>query len=228
MSPKITIFGGTGTLGSVLVDECSNAMEVTYSHRVPGSSSRSESFYFDFQTPQFTAAIFETLRISDAVIVNAAVSGDGLLLSMSEHKIQETLRVNLEVPLMIAKHYLRERVSLGVGGKVIFISSIAAQTGYSGLAVYGASKAGLEAAVRALAREMGSRDFYFFAIAPGFFPSKLSESLGQGQLDRIRRRSPSGALVEPSHIARLATQLCLGDHLAQNGRVLTLDFGNTI
>lgn len=228
MGSKVTIFGGTGTLGTALVEECAMTMDVSYSHRAPISSSKAGGFYFDFRTPEFSSTIYENLQTSDAVILNAAVSGDGLLLSMPAKKIQDTLRINLEVPLTITKHYLRERVSLGLGGKVVFISSIAARTGYSGLSVYGASKAGLEAAVRGLAREMGSRDFYFFAIAPGFFPSKLSGTLGRDQLERIRRRSPSGTLVEPSEIARLASQLCLGEHLAQNGRTFTLDFGNTI
>ena len=66
--------------------------------------------------------------------------------------------------------------------------------GYSGLSVYSATKGGLEAFTRSLARELGERGIRVNAIAPGYLETDMSSILGEDQRRQIIRRTPLGRL----------------------------------
>lgn len=224
---RAVVFGGNGTLGFQIAKSLRERFSevIVTSRRMP---TLAEEFQFDFLKPEFSPEFESALGRADAIVISAAVAGDGLLLSMSPNRISETLKVNLETPLLIVKRFLTLRLSSGLGGRVVFVSSIAASTGFSGLSVYGATKAGLESAARALAREMGARDFEFYAVAPGFFESALSSGLSQENLNKIQRRSVSGTLVSPRAVANLIAMLAKGELSSATGRSFTLDEGGTL
>lgn len=227
MSDTVFVFGGKGTLGGEIASSLASSFDVAITTREKANLDPA-NFEFDFHNPIFGAGLLAMMRKSSSIVISAAVPGDGLLLSMSEEKIREAIAINLATPLLIVKSYLRERLSVGLGGRVVVISSIAASSGLKGLSVYGATKSGLEAAVASLAREMGPRGFDFYAVAPGFFPSNLSSGLSQDQLLSIKRRTPAGQLVSPEEIAAVVVQICQGFLSPLSGRTLTLDYGATL
>lgn len=162
----------------------------------------------------------------DALVNNAAIGQDSLHIHTAPDRIAQIIDTNLTAPLLVTRQVLRHMMGKGIRGRIVMITSICAQRGYAGLVAYSATKGGLDAATRTLAREMHGR-MLVNAIAPGFFASEMSSVLGQTQLDAITRRTPSGRLVEPTDIIPLCHTL-LFEHTNINGQVLVVDGGGGI
>lgn len=162
----------------------------------------------------------------DALVNNAAIGQDSLHVHTSADRIGQIIDTNLTAPLLLTRQVMRHMMAKGLRGRIVMITSICAQRGYAGLVAYSATKGGLDAATRTLAREMHGR-MMVNAIAPGFFASEMSSVLGQTQLDAITRRTPSGRLVEPDNVVPLCRTL-LFDDTNINGQVLVVDGGGSI
>ncbi len=162
----------------------------------------------------------------DALVNNAAIGQDSLHVHTSPDRIAAIVDTNLTAPLLLTRQVLR-RVLAGPGrGRVVFITSICAQRGYAGLVAYSATKGGLDAAMRTIARELHGR-VLANSIAPGFFASEMSSVLGATQLDTITRRTPTGRLVEPDDVLPVLNLLLFAD-TNTNGQVLVVDGGGSI
>src|SRR5712691_3073019 len=74
------------------------------------------------------------------LINNAAIGTDGVLAIMHNTQIEELVRVNTISPIVLTKYAVRSMLSEG-GGRIVNVASIIGFTGYSGLSVYGATKA---------------------------------------------------------------------------------------
>lgn len=171
-----------------------------------------------------------------ALINNAAIAAEGVLATFPEAAIEAVLRTNLHGPIQASRAFLRHFLSCRPGpepglrpsgGRILTISSIVARRGYSGLAVYAASKAGLEGLTRALAREVGRRGVTVNALAPGFLATDLSASLDGSQRQQIVRRTPLGRLGTPADVVPAALFLLSEGAAFLTGQVLTLDGGLT-
>jgi len=162
----------------------------------------------------------------DALVNNAAVGQDSLHIHTSPEQIAATVATNRTAPLLLTRAVLRHIMARGGRGRIVMVTSVCAQRGYSGLVTYSATKGGLDSAVRTLAREMHGR-VLVNSVAPGFFASEMSSVLGQDQLGTITRRTPSGRLVEPDNILPLVGTLLFEDTNI-NGQVLTVDGGASI
>jgi 3-oxoacyl-[acyl-carrier protein] reductase len=111
-------------------------------------------------------------------------------------------------------------------GRIINVSSIIATTGFNGLSVYGASKAGLSGFTRSLARELGRTNITVNCVAPGFMATDMTAGLEGEKLDSIRRRAPLG-LAEPDDAAGAVAYLLSNDARRVTGTTLTVDGGST-
>lgn len=162
----------------------------------------------------------------DGLVNNAAIGQDSLHVHTSAERIEQIVRTNLIAPLVLTRAVLR-RMLAGVGtGRVVNITSVCGQRGYSGLVAYSSTKAGMDGAMRSLAREMHGR-VLVNSIAPGFFASEMSSVLGPNQLDTITRRTPTGRLVEPENIVPVLELLLFSDTNI-NGQSLVIDGGGSI
>jgi 3-oxoacyl-[acyl-carrier protein] reductase len=141
--------------------------------------------------------------------------------------IERTVRLNTLSPMVLTKHVVRAMMADGGGGRIVNISSIVSSTGFSGLSVYGATKASLVGFTKSLAREVGPLGITVNAVAPGFVDTAMTEGLEGAQRDQIVRRSPLHRLAEAGDVAD-AVDFLLGDK-ARNitGTVLTVDAGST-
>jgi len=162
----------------------------------------------------------------DALVNNAAIGQDSLHIHTSPEQIAALIATNLTAPLLLTRAVLRHIMARGGRGRIVMVTSVCAQRGYSGLVAYSATKGGLDSAVRTLAREMHGR-VLVNSVAPGFFASEMSSVLGQDQLGTITRRTPSGRLVEPENIVPVVGSLLFEDTNI-NGQVLTVDGGSSI
>jgi 3-oxoacyl-[acyl-carrier protein] reductase len=101
-----------------------------------------------------------------------------------------------------------------------------ASRGSPGLAVYAATKAGLEGFAKSLAREVGPRGIRVNVVAPGFLETDLSASLSEANRNRIARRTPLGRLGLPADIVG-AIDFLTGPRAAFiTGQILTIDGGS--
>jgi 3-oxoacyl-[acyl-carrier protein] reductase len=160
------------------------------------------------------------------LVNNAALGTSGLLATMHDAQIERLARLNMVSPFILTKYVVRAMMVDG-GGRIVNIASIVSFTGYSGLSVYGATKASIVGFTRSLAREVGPLGINVNAVAPGFVDTDMTQSLGGQQRDQIVRRSALRRLVNIDDIAN-AVEFLLGDK-AKNitGTVLTVDAGNT-
>lgn len=160
------------------------------------------------------------------LVNNAGLGTDGLLANMHLSQIEALVRLNTLSPIVMSKYVVRAMMATGEG-RVVNISSIIASTGYSGLAVYGATKASLVGFTRSLAREVGRLGVTVNAVAPGFMDTEMTKTLGDEGREQVARRSALRRLVEVEDVAAMVEYL-LGDG-ARNitGTVMTVDGGNT-
>jgi 3-oxoacyl-[acyl-carrier protein] reductase len=161
-----------------------------------------------------------------ALVNNAAVGHDGVLATLHESQIAEMLRVNVQAPMLLAKYAARSML-LQRCGRIVNIGSIIGSTGFSGLSVYGASKAALAGFTKSLARELGKAGITVNTVAPGYMETDMTAGLQGDKLETIRRRSPLGHLATVQDVAGAVAYLLSEDAANVTGTTLTVDAGST-
>jgi 3-oxoacyl-[acyl-carrier protein] reductase len=185
---------------------------------------------FDLADIEGIADLVKTVRKEFGPIYglvnNAGTSVEGSLAMMPIPQMERLVRLNTISPMVVTKHVVRSMMA-GGGGRIVNIASIVANTGYSGLSVYGATKASLIGFTRSLAREVGKMNVTVNAVSPGFVDTDMTKGLTEEQREQIVRRSPLKRLAEVADVAN-AVEFLLSDG-AKNitGTVLTVDAGNT-
>jgi 3-oxoacyl-[acyl-carrier protein] reductase len=162
------------------------------------------------------------------LVNNAGIGTSGVLASMRVADIERTVQLNTVAPMVLTKHVVRAMmVGGGKSGRIVNISSIIATTGFSGLAVYGATKASLVGFTKSLARELGPLGITVNAVAPGFVDTAMTEGLDDGQRQQVVRRSPLQRLAEADDVANAVAFLMSDAARNITGTVLTVDAGST-
>lgn len=166
----------------------------------------------------------------DHCIANAAVAHEGLVATVRDDEIDAMLDVNLRGSIVLVRECVRQMLIRPVdatAASVVVISSVVAGRGSSGLAVYAATKAGLEGFAKSLAREVGPRGIRVNVVAPGFLETDLSASLSERDRGRIARRTPLGRLGRPEDVVGAIDFLTSPRAAFITGQVLSIDGGST-
>jgi 3-oxoacyl-[acyl-carrier protein] reductase len=162
------------------------------------------------------------------LVNNAGIGTSSVLASMRVADIERTVQLNTVAPMVLTKHVVRAMmVGGGKSGRIVNISSIIATTGFSGLAVYGATKASLVGFTKSLARELGPLGVTVNAVAPGFVDTSMTDGLEGAQREQIIRRSPLKRLAESEDVAEAVAFLMSDAARNVTGTVLTVDAGST-
>ena len=160
----------------------------------------------------------------DVLVNNAGVVHDELFVQMGPGAWQDVLDTNLggtyHFCRAVAYPFMRRR-----RGRIINVSSVAADRAGSGQANYAASKGAINALTRALAVELGSRNVTVNAIAPGFIETDMSAAVLTRAGDLVKKAIPLRRLGRPEDVARLAVFLASADSGYITGQVLTVDGG---
>ena len=175
----------------------------------------------------FVAGVAQQFGVIDALINNAAMGQDELLVHTAEERIAQIVEVNITAPILLTRLVLKRMLLQPHKGSVVSISSICGSRGYAGLSVYAASKGALDAFTRAMARELGEAGVRFNSIAPGFFESRMSSVLSPNEMETIRRRTPTGELSNLAQVVAVADLLLSGETNV-NGQTIFVDGGITI
>lgn len=176
---------------------------------------------------QIITEIYSKYGQVDILINNAGVARDGVLMTQPESEIELMININLFSLIQITKQVTRKML-LQEKGRVINISSIIGISGYRGLSVYSATKAGIDGFTRSLARELGSRNILVNSIAPGYLSTDMSQGLGEGQMKQIIRRTPLKRLGTPEDIIPLIEFLCSEGANFITGHTFVVDGGITV
>ncbi|MCE3235288.1 MAG: 3-oxoacyl reductase [Vampirovibrio sp.] len=156
----------------------------------------------------------------DALVNNAGIAKDGLLMRMSDEDWDKVLDTNLSgafyTSRAAARIMLKQR-----SGTIINMSSVVGVFGNAGQANYAASKAGLIGFTKSLAKELGSRSVTANVIAPGFIETDMTESVPKEQL---LAHIPLGRLGKAEDIAKTVLFLITsGSYIT--GQVIHVDGG---
>jgi 3-oxoacyl-[acyl-carrier protein] reductase len=160
------------------------------------------------------------------LVNNAALGTDGLLSNMHNSDIEKLVKLNTVSPIVLTKYVMRGMMTVGAG-RIVNISSIIGFTGYSGLSVYGATKASMQGFTRSLAREVGRMGITVNAVAPGFMDTEMTESMSAAQRDKIAGRAALKRLVDVEDVANAVSFLMSDAARNITGTVMTVDAGNT-
>lgn len=175
---------------------------------------------------RFVETVVQRFGRIDVLVNNAGIARDGVIALMHDEDIDTVLDLNLKATFVMTRQVVR-RMLLAGSGRIINISSVVGTSGYRGLSVYSASKAGLDGFTRSLARELGSRGITVNSVAPGYLRTEMSHGLDEQQMTQIVRRTPAGRLGEPEDVARAVQFLTDPANDYITGHVLVLDGGLT-
>ena len=148
---------------------------------------------------------------------------DAALADMAAERWERTMRVNLDSVFFTLRQALRR---MNDDGRVVLVSSTAAQRGEAYHADYAATKGALVSMVKGLCVEVGSRGITVNAVAPGWILTEMSEGALQGaEGDRIAAGIPIGRIATAEDVAGPIVFLCseLGRHVT--GEVLNVNGG---
>lgn len=168
--------------------------------------------------------ILKDMNQIDILVNNAGVIKDGLFLRMEPEHWDLVVNTNLGGTFNFTKPIVEAMFRVRKG-RIINISSVAADRFNKGQCNYSASKGAINAFTKALAVEVASRGININAIAPGFIETDMSETVRNLAGDTIKNAIPMKRFGKPEDIAKVAVFLASDESAYMTGQVLTVDGG---
>lgn len=159
----------------------------------------------------------------DVLINNAGITADGAFATMAADEMERVININLAGTIrlcMLAAPHLRARQ-----GAILMVSSLASVNGKEGQVAYAASKGGLNALTRLLARRLGGCGVRVNAVAPGFIRTDMVKGLPESNYLHILRATSLKRMGEPEEVAGVAAFLVGPASSYINGMILRIDGG---
>jgi 3-oxoacyl-[acyl-carrier protein] reductase len=167
--------------------------------------------------------LFEAVRVRhggiDAVVSNAAISREGLLVSTQTADWDAVLGVNLTGAFLVAREAVRSFLRQGGGGRLVFIGTLS-QNGVSGNASYGASKGGIAGLSRLIAHRYAADGIVSSTVVPGYVETALTGVMNDEDKRRLVDGCPLRRAGSPSEIAAVVTFLLSDRASGANGQTL--------
>ncbi|MBI4064325.1 MAG: 3-oxoacyl-[acyl-carrier-protein] reductase [Elusimicrobia bacterium] len=160
----------------------------------------------------------------DILINNAGITKDNLLMRMSDEEWDAVLNVNLKGAFNFARACARPMMKQR-WGRIINIASVVGQFGNAGQANYAASKGGLIAMTKAIAKELATRNVLCNAVAPGFIRTRMTENLPEEIKKFYLTAIPMGRFGEAEEIAKVCLFLASDDISYVTGQVIGVNGG---
>ncbi len=156
----------------------------------------------------------------DALVNNAGITRDNLILRMTEQHWDEVMSANLKSVFNLTKHVSKIMLK-NKKGSIINLTSIVGEKGQAGQSNYAASKAGIIGFTKSIADEFGSRNIRCNAIAPGFIETDMTGVLPQETKNGILASVPMKRMGKPEEIANVALFLASDLSSYVSGQVIS-------
>lgn len=158
------------------------------------------------------------------LVNNAGTVAEALLARQDPADIVRLLETNLAGPLLLTREVARGMM-IRQRGRIVNISSIVSVSGYKGTAAYSATKGGLNAMTRALARELGGRNITVNVVAPGYMETDLVKEMSPKHLAQIVRRTPLGRPGTVEDVSNVVAFLLSDAAQFISGQTIVVDGG---
>lgn len=186
---------------------------------------RCEAFQVDAGDPAQVEALFQKLSRLDVLVNNAGISYVGLLHEMSPEEWRRVLSTNLDSCFYTSKHAIPLMLKAHAG-RIINISSVWGNVGASTEVAYSASKGGINAFTKALAKELAPSNIQVNAIACGVIDTSMNACFSEEDMEALVAEIPADRIGNPSEVAALALQLAQAPAYL-TGQIITMDGGWT-
>jgi len=161
----------------------------------------------------------------DILVNNAGIIRDGLFVRMEPADWDMVLATNLGGTFQFCRAVAAQMALRQRSGRIINVSSVAAQHVNAGQCNYSASKGAVNSFTRALAVELAGRNVTVNAVAPGFIETDMSEAVRNKAGDLIKKMIPAKRLGKPEDIAAVVVFLASPASSYLAGQVITVDGG---
>lgn len=168
--------------------------------------------------------ILDKMGKVDILVNNAGITKDNLLLRMSPADWDAVINVNLKGTFNCIKAVSRPMIKRR-SGRIISIASIIGLTGNPGQANYAASKAGIIALTKTVAKELASRNINANAVAPGFIQTEMTAKLPEELKKKMLEAIPLAKLGTPEDVANVCLFLACDESSYITGQTITIDGG---
>lgn len=176
------------------------------------------------QVENMISKILDNFKKVDILINNAGVTRDALLVRMSEVDWDAVIDINLKGVFNCTKAVVKPMMKQR-WGKIVNIASIIGIIGNAGQANYAASKGGIIAFTKSVAKELASRNINVNAIAPGFIQTEMTKRLPENYKEEMLKSIPLNKFGEPSDVANTVLFLVSEPSSYITGHVIQVDGG---
>ncbi len=185
---------------------------------------------YDVRDPSGAAALVDRVEqdlvgVPDLVYCAGAMR-DRLIAQTSDEDWHDVLASNLHGPFYLARA-LAPKLPKVEGGRLIFVSSVAAAKPHSGQANYAAAKGGLEALARQLAVELGPVGTTCNVVAPGVLEGAMADQMPARAVADVLRKTPLRQLGRASDVAGVVAWLMSEQGSYVTGQTIRIDGGLT-
>lgn len=229
-STTVLITGGTSGIGRAaaqLFSDQGASVIVSGRDEVRGQAVAAETkgrfIRADLGSPEDVRRLAEEVGAVDVLVNNAGYWELGPSEQTTEAGFEAMVAVNFRGPFFLTAALAPKMAARGHGA-IVNVSTMVAARGAAGMAVYGASKAALEALTRSWAAEFGPAGVRVNAVALGPSRTEITESMGD-MLDTLAAASPLGRANEPDEVARVIAYLAGEGARPITGTVLAVDAG---
>jgi 3-oxoacyl-[acyl-carrier protein] reductase len=172
--------------------------------KVEALGRRFEGYAMDVSNAEQVGAAVDQVHTDfgqiDVLVNNAGITKDGLLARMSEADWDAVLDINLKGTFLctkaVGRHMMKQR-----GGTIVNIASVIGLIGNAGQANYGASKAGVIAFTKSVAKELAGRNVRANAVAPGFIETAMTDALKEEVRQAMLNLIPLKTFGQPRDVA---------------------------
>lgn len=160
----------------------------------------------------------------DVVVNNAGITKDNLLLRMREEEFDDVIRINLKGTYNCIRHVARIMMKQR-HGKIVNMASVVGLCGNIGQVNYAASKGGVIAMTKAVAKELAPRGINVNAVAPGFIQTAMTDTLSEDVQANAKNNIPMKKFGSVQDVANVVKFLCSEDSDYIIGQVIAVDGG---